>query len=155
MPRHGVRSRLMLRLIIFNALLLGSCGYAWFRGRSDERTVAVVCLGASLASLAVISSFATLYSSLEIGVLTVDIATLGAFTYVALRSERFWPLWVSGLQLTTSVAHMLKLLDPSLLPIAYSAAARMWSYPILIILAIGTWRGQRRERSEGQATSTR
>src|SRR3982751_1326977 len=145
----------MLRLIIFNALLLGSCGYAWFRGRSDERTVAVVSLGASLASLAVISSFATLYSSLEIGVLTVDIATLGAFTYVALRSERFWPLWVSGLQLTTSVAHMLKLLDPSLVPIAYSAAARMWSYPILIILAIGTWRGERRERSEGQATSPR
>ena len=138
----------MLRLFIFNALLLGSCGYAWFRGRSDERVVAAVCLGASLLSLAVISSFATLYSDLEVGVLTVDIATLGAFVYVALRSERFWPLWVSGLQLTTSVAHFLKVIDPTLVPIAYSAAARMWSYPILIILAVGTWRGQRQARAK-------
>jgi len=136
----------MLRLFIFNALLLGSCGYAWFRGRSDERLVAAICLAASLASLAVISSFRTLYSSLELGVLMVDIATLAAFTFVALRSERFWPLWVSGLQLTTSVAHFLKIIDPTLVPIAYSAAARMWSYPILIILAVGTWRSQRRAR---------
>src|SRR3982751_6678831 len=140
----------MLRLIIFNALLLGSCGYAWFRGRSDERTVAVVSLGASLASLALISSFQTLYSSLEIGVLTVDIATLAAFTYVALRSERFWPLWISGLQLTTSVAHFFKVIDPTLLPIAYSAAARIWSYPILVILAVGTWRSQRRRHNQNE-----
>jgi hypothetical protein len=141
----------MLRLIIFNALLLGSCGYAWIRGRSDERTVAAVCVGASIVTLAVISSFNTLYSNLEVGVLMVDIATLAAFTFVALRSDRFWPLWVSGLQLTTSVAHFLKVIDPTLVPIAYSAAARMWSYPILIILAIGTWRGQRRTRREGEA----
>jgi hypothetical protein len=145
----------MLRLFIFNALLLGSCGYAWFRGRSDERLVAAICVIASLASLALISSFKTLYSSVEIGVLTVDIATLAAFTFVALRSDRFWPLWVSGLQLTTSVAHFLKVIDPTLVPIAYSAAARMWSYPILIILAVGTWRTQRRTRlSNGQGAAT-
>ena len=143
----------MLRLLIFNALLLGSCAYAWFRGRSDERLVAAICLVASLASLALISSFQTLYSSLEIGVLTVDIATLAAFTYVALRSERFWPLWISGLQLTTSVAHFFKVIDPTLLPIAYSAAARIWSYPILVILAVGTWRSQRRARYENHQES--
>ena len=135
----------MIRLIIFNGLLFGSCGYAWFRGRADEKLVAAVCVIASLVTLAVLSSFQTLYSNLEYGVLSVDIATLGAFTYVALRSDRFWPLWVSGLQLTTSVAHFLKVMDPTLLPIAYSAAARMWSYPILVILAVGTWRSRRRQ----------
>src|SRR6266576_7203895 len=108
----------MVRLLIFNALLIGSCGYAWFRGRSDERVVAAICVIATLASLALISSFARLYSNLEVGVLAVDVVTLGAFTLVALRSERFWPLWVSGLQLTTSVAHLLKVIDPTLLPIA-------------------------------------
>jgi hypothetical protein len=144
----------MLRLIIFNALLIGSCSYAWLRGREDERIVAAVCVTASLVSLAVLSSFRTLYSNVELGVLTVDMVTLAAFTYVALRSDRFWPLWVSGLQLTTSVAHFLKLFDPTLLPIAYSAAARMWSYPILIILAVGTWRSHRRPRtSDGQGAA--
>lgn len=140
----------MLRLVIFNALLLGACGYAWFKGRADERLVAAICVIASIVSLIVISSFASLYSGLEVGVLIVDLITLGGFTFVALRSDRFWPLWISGLQLTTSVAHLLKVVDPTLLPIAYSAAARMWSYPILIILAVGTWRGQRRNSSPEQ-----
>ena len=134
----------MLRLLIFSALLFGSCGYAWFRGRTDERFAALTCITATLASAAVVSSFPTLYSGLELGILLIDIATLAAFVFIALRSERFWPLWVSGLQLTTSIAHLLKVIDPTLLPIAYSAAARMWSYPILIILAVGTWRGERR-----------
>ena len=106
----------MLRQIIFNGLLLGSCGYAWFRGRTDERIVAAVCIIASFASLALISSFKTLYSNVEYGVLAVDILTLAAFTAVALRSERFWPLWISGLQLTTAITHLLRLIDPTLLP---------------------------------------
>ena len=32
----------------------------------------------------------------------VDLAVLAGFVTVALRSKRFWPLWVAGLQLTTS-----------------------------------------------------
>jgi len=140
----------MLRLILFNSLLLGSCGYAWFRGRSDERIVAAVCVIASFGTLAVLSSFKSLYSNLEMGVLGVDIATFAAFTYVALGSDRFWPLWISGLQLTTTVAHFLKVLDPNFVPIAYSAAARMWSYPILLILAVGTWRGEQRRKQRSR-----
>lgn len=132
----------MLRLILFSALLIGSCGYALLRGRSDERLTAAVCITASLASLVLMGPVRLRYSHIEIGVLAVDILTLAAFTYVALRSDRFWPLWVSGLQLTTSIAHVLKAIEPSLVPIAYAAAGRSWSYPILIILAIGTWRGQ-------------
>ena len=80
---------------------------------------------------------------MEIGVLAVDLFTLAAFTYVALRSDRFWPLWISGLQLTTSIGHVLKAIDSHLVPFAYGAALRVWSYPILIILAVAVWRGQR------------
>ena len=39
---------------------------------------------------------------------------------------------------------MLKAIDSSLLPIAYAAALRFWSYPILIILAVGVWRSRHR-----------
>jgi hypothetical protein len=78
----------------------------------------------------------------------VDLATLSLFVAVALRSGRFWPLWVAGLQLTTSMGHLLKAMAPGLLPVAYGAALRVWSYPILIILALGTWRCQRRTRAE-------
>lgn len=134
----------MLRLIIFNALLVGACGYALWRGRSDERLTAIVCIIATVASIALTAPASLRYASVEVGVLIVDIFTLGAFTFVALRSDRFWPMWISGLQLTTSIAHFLKAAEPGLVPIAYAAAGRLWSYPILIILAVGTWRSHRR-----------
>jgi hypothetical protein len=133
----------MPRFLIYTILLLGVCGYAFWRGRKDERLAAAVCLIASVASLALLGPARLRYSGVELGVLAVDLFTLAAFTYVALRSDRFWPLWISGLQLTTSVGHVLKAIDSHLVPFAYAAALRVWSYPILIILAVAVWRGQR------------
>jgi hypothetical protein len=138
----------------FRALLILSCGYALWRGRSDERIVALVCLGATLASRLAFSPISVRYNSVETGLLIIDMAVLTSFIYVALRSQRFWPLWIAGLQLTSSMAHLMKAIDENLLPLAYGAAIALWSYPILIILAIGTWRGQRRDRAERQAAAT-
>ena len=132
---------LIARLIFYNLLLFGACGYAWLRGRSDERIVAMVCVAASFASLVMVTRLRL--SGIDVGILGVDIAVLAIFTLVALRSERFWPLWISGFQLTSSVAHVLKLIEPGLYPFAYAAAETFWSYPILIILAVGTWRVRR------------
>lgn len=132
----------MLRVILFDLLLFGSCGYALLRGGSDARVVAIACVFANFASYTVASQ----YTGVESGVLYVDLFALGVFTFVALRSDRFWPLWISGLQLTTSIAHLLKAVQPDLLPLAYAAAGRFWSYPILLILIIGTWRSDHRNR---------
>ena len=134
----------------FHVILLAVCAYALIAGRRDERAVAVTCLLASLATRLMISPVGDRYSGVEIGVALVDLATWAAFTVVALRSDRFWPLWISGLQLTTSLAHILKAINSDLFPIAYAAAGRMWVYPILIILAVGTWRRAARERRAGQ-----
>ena len=140
----------MLPKEIYWALLFAICGYALWRGRRDERVVAAVCLTASIATPLVVAPLGSRFSTVEIGVLLVDLATLGLFTFVALRSFRFWPLWVAGLQLTTSMAHLMKAVELDLMPTAYSAAARFWSYPILLILLIGTLRGQRQIAREQQ-----
>ena len=137
----------MIRLIIFNVLLLGSCAYALLRGTRDAQIVAVVTLAASMASYALVSR----YAQVEFGVLAVDILTFLAFTAVALKSDRFWPLWISGLQLTTSFGHLLKAWEDQLVPIAYAVALRSWSYPIQIILAVAVWRSQRRKLPEHRA----
>ena len=129
---------------VFRTLLILSCGYALWRGRKDERIVALVCIAATLASRLAFSPISVRYTSVETGLLVIDMAVLASFLFVALRSQRFWPLWVAGLQLTSSMAHLMKAIDDQLMPIAYGAAIALWSYPILIILAIGTWRGQRR-----------
>jgi hypothetical protein len=136
----------MTRILIYAALLAAVSAYAFMRGRSDERIAAAVCVIASLVSVALLGPVRQRYSGVETGVLIVDLATLAAFTWLALKSERFWPLWISGLQLTTTMGHLLKAVDSNLIPLAYGAALRSWSYPILIIVAVGTWRGEHRRR---------
>lgn len=128
----------------FWALLLLSCSYAVLRGRHSERLVAFICLGATLASHYLRSPLNERYVGLELGDVLVDFGVLLAFVAVALRSDRFWPLWIAGIQLTMSVTHVLKAIQPDLIPIAYAAAVRFWSYPILIILAVATYRARRR-----------
>ncbi len=119
------------------------CGYALVRGQRDERLAGCVCLLASLATRFAISPLHQRYGGIESGLLLVDLLVLAAFVGIALKSERFWPLWIAGLQLTGSMAHLLKAIEWDLVPRAYAAAAVFWSYPILLVLAIGTWRAHR------------
>lgn len=143
----------MVRLILYNLLLFGACGYALWRGKVDARIVAVAFFVGNFATFALRSRLSGGYSSLETGVFAVDLACLAAFTYAALISDRFWPLWVSGLQLTTSFGHVLKAIDVNLLPLAYAASLRFWGYPILVILAVGVWRSQKRLSRERQTAT--
>jgi len=130
--------------------MYGICAYALYRGKADARIVAAVFLVGNLATLTLRSST---YSSVETSVFVIDVLAFLAFTYAALISDRFWPLWVAGLQLTTSMGHVFKLIDSHLLPLAYAAALRFWAYPILIILAVGTWRSHRRTLQERHSTA--
>ena len=134
--------------ILYWSLLILTCGYALYRGGRYERLVAVICIAATIATMAVNSPLNRMYADVEQGALLVDLAVLAAFVGVALVSDRFWPLWVAGLQLTTSMAHFLKAVDPQLVPLAYGAAVRFWGYPILLILFFGAWRHRHRLRSQ-------
>ena len=138
----------MIPLLYWSILTL-TCGYALLRGRVDERVAAGMCIGASIISVLVLSPMSIRYTSLEEGEMAVDLIVFAVFLMVALRSDRFWPLWITGLQLTTILAHLLKAIDFKLLPAAYGAAERFWSYPILIVIAVGAWRQHR--RSLGQS----
>lgn len=130
--------------IVFDCLLLLSCGFALARGTRDGRIVALICLCATFASRLLIHPAAFRYSGVELGVVLVDALTFAGFTFVALQSSRFWPMWVAGLQLATLAAHLMKGLEGTLMPLVYAAASRAWSYPILIILTIGTLRAHHR-----------
>lgn len=133
----------MVRVIFYFLLLIGVAAYALSRGRRDERIAALTCVVASFASLALLVARPAYYSGLELGVAVIDLITLGTFVWIALRSSRFWPLWVAGLQLTSTTGHILKMIEPDLLPMVYAASLASWSYAILLIIAVGIWRGQR------------
>ena len=112
---------------LFRILLIGVVLYALWRGGRDERTVAMLCVIGTLATIAVITPLADRFEEIEIGVVAIDIALFVGFTIVALRSSRFWPLWIAGLQLTTMLGHSLKGFDTNLIPEAYGAALNFWA----------------------------
>lgn len=130
----------MIRLILFNLLLFGCCGYALWKGTRDARIIGLTCLVAAFASY----PFMTRYAGVEITVLFVDLLVLALFVYVALNSDRFWPLWIAGFQVTTVIGHLLRVMSGDLVPIAYAVALRFWAYPELIILAVAVWRSEHR-----------
>jgi uncharacterized membrane protein len=126
--------------------------YAFLRGSRDEQYVGIICVIGTLATSLVLSPVAERYQSVEMSVIAVDLGVLAGFVLVALRSTRFWPLWVAGLQLTAVMGHFLKGIDNHLLPRAYGVALGFWAYPIVIILAVCVWRTERRARAERRQT---
>lgn len=142
----------MLSPLFYWIILALVSAYAFLRGKMDERMAASVCIVATLITWLFNSPLHQRFSGVEFGVFAADILALAGFTWVALRSDRFWPLWVAGLQLTTTLAHLLKAVNLDLMPQAYAAAARFWVYPIFLIIVIGTWRSHQRAKLAQQAT---
>ena len=138
----------MLDPLSYWLLLTGVAAYALWRGRGDERAAALVCVVATAASVLVNSPLTRRFAGVETGVLVVDLLTLAAFIAIALRTKRFWPLWVAGFQLTSTFAHVLKAVHFSLVPQVYAAAERLWVYPIFLAIVVGTWRTQQRLRKQ-------
>jgi hypothetical protein len=128
-----------MNIVIYFTLLAAVCIFAFVRGGREERLAALVCLAASVASFAIYLGVEG-YEAVQPPIAAVDILALAAFIAISMKTARFWPLWVAGLQLTSATGHILKLAQPGLLPIAYATALASWSYLILIILAVGTWR---------------
>lgn len=99
----------------------------------------------SVLTLAVLSGPATRYRLVETGVLLVDIAAFAAFTILALRADRFWPIWASALAGLGILGHIGRwYLGPDIGRGAYVISMVIWSYPILALVAVGTFNHQRR-----------
>ncbi|RST30194.1 hypothetical protein HMF7854_04630 [Sphingomonas ginkgonis] len=135
-----------MNVYLYWPLLLLVTAVAMLRGSRDARAVTAICVLASVATHFAVAPVALRYSRIETGLLIIDQATLAGFTLIALVSQRFWPLWVAGLQLTSTLAHLFKALHFTLMPQAYAAAERLWVYPIFAIVLIGIVRHQLRLR---------
>lgn len=139
----------MLRITIFVALLILTCGYALWRGGAPERAVGTALLAATIASAMVRADVDHRFVEMETGLLIVDGLLLIVLVMVASRADRGWPLLVAGLHLVTVGAHVTKLVEPGMIPVTYALLIALWSYPMLIALGIGTWRHHCRIRRYG------
>src|SRR5688572_21872331 len=105
----------MLPTPVYYTFLLACCAYVALRGAAPEKIGAAIILVGSILSTAALTSPARRFTSVEVGVLLVDVAAFVALLVLSLRAERFWPLWVTALQSIATVAHAVKLIESDLI----------------------------------------
>lgn len=134
----------MPQVIFYFSLLFACWAYALLKGAAPERIGAsIIGIGSILTVLAA-SGSAHRFASVEIGIFIVDVGCFVAFLVLALRAERYWPLWIAGLQLIGTSGHAVKLVDPEVIRRAYWFIQAFWSYPMLLLIVLGTFRHQQR-----------
>jgi len=140
-----------MRMALFALLLFGCTFHALARGGRPEQIGAVTMFIGCFLTLAVNSPLTVRYASVELAILAVDAAMLAIFLALALSSDRYWPLWVTALQLLVVLAHVAKLIDREMLRNGYGFVMAVWSYPQLLAIALGT-RAHDRERRAAVTT---
>lgn len=143
----------MAFFIIFAVLVFGAFGLAWWRGGAPERVVATLYAAAWLITLVVDPADGARWWSIEVQFVVIDIVLLIALVLVALRANRYWPMWAASLQIMILLAHVAKGLNPNLFRFVYMVMTTSWPVFQLLLLIVGTLAVWRR-RSRGQDVSS-
>ena len=77
----------------------------------------------------------------------VDIALSLLLLWISLRSRKFWPLWLTAMQVLSTLAHFAPYV-PHIIPWAYGSAVALWMYLMLIVLGFAIHRGQRERQND-------
>ncbi|MEH6660839.1 MAG: hypothetical protein V7679_04235 [Parasphingorhabdus sp.] len=144
-----------MRTLVFLLFLGAICIYALYRGGGPERWVACIVIAMVVLDPAVHIFTPLEYATLDPGHLVIDMAGWLGLLAVALRANRFWPLCVVSLQTIALVAHATRLLDVTIHPKAYMIMQIASSYPLLVLLMIGTFYHQKRLKTIGTDRSWR
>jgi len=139
----------MSRVEFFVFLLAALCIYSAVRGGQPERRAVMIFIAGTIMTIVAASPSVDRFTQPEIGIFIVDLAMLSAFVLLALHAERYWTLWICAMQAIQVFSHIPIMIIPELLPQAYFVIAAIWAYPMLIVLAVGTYRHQQRLRQFG------
>ena len=136
---------------------------AWTRGSAPERW----CAGVLLAMVTILRLYRLLalptlpgnvisgYIAVNTVFLLTDGLALLTLIAVALRANRFYPLWIAGFQLTAVMTHLASGLMSSQLPFAYATLNIAPFYFMIITLVVGLIAHLRRVRLWGPYPSWR
>jgi hypothetical protein len=122
--------------LLFWGLVLLCGGFAATYGGRAGRHIALIYFAACLATSWVTrDDLAWLHPHLP--AFGVDLALLGALGWVAFRSDRWFPVWFTGLHVVAVTSHLASIVVPDFSPRVYFLVQALWSVPMLLTLAIG------------------
>ncbi|WP_448662509.1 hypothetical protein ACG3SL_17860 [Sphingomonas sp. CJ20] len=128
----------ILRSALYIGLALGGGTYAIRCGGHPERIVGILVLSTMAADPILHLSFALRFWAVDPTHVLIDITRFIALFAIALRANRFWPIWLSAFQLLALAAHLAKAMDLTIHPVVYGLMQAMWSYGIVIGLILAT-----------------
>ncbi|MBW8911111.1 MAG: hypothetical protein JF564_04320, partial [Sphingomonas sp.] len=77
------------------------------------------------------------WQGVNFGGLLVDLAVLVALVLLMLATDKYWLLWMTAFHVIGVLTHIARLIDPMIVPRAYSIGQGFWAYPMLIALTMG------------------
>jgi len=140
----------VLTVFIFQLLHTLCCAYALIWGGKPERLAGAMLFTAAMATVLVeISSHYFNYRDVELATLLIDAALLAGLVSLALKANRYWPIWISALHASTVTTHLVKFMNPVLLPTVYHIAAAVMAIPMAMLLVVAAYRHQQRMKLSG------
>ncbi|MEA3390336.1 hypothetical protein [Sphingobium sp. CCH11-B1] len=114
-------------------------------GRCERIAVGLFVL-AIISTHFATTEFTARYSSVEQGVLFVDLLLAGALIALAIKSDRFWPIWASSFHLLSVYTHIAMFLPPMIVAFPYAFLAAWWAWPTQASLVIGVFEHRQQRR---------
>lgn len=125
---------------LYNAVLVGTCAFAFVRGGRPERIGAAVCLLASYGTVAVRIMWPSQWLPAATLVLAIDIAVMATFLWLATSTIRFWPIWAAGFMLGNVAVTIAGAIFPHVHLFSFHTGLGAYAYLTLGVLGLGTYR---------------
>ena len=135
----------MGRILVFLGLTLCATSYAIARGGPPERLAAVLfLLGVAASATLGLFEMPGSFASVPARLVLIDIVWALLFTLLAVRANRLWLVPFAACQVVAALVHVTRLLFPAMIPTSYAFLTMIWSWPMIALLAGGTFAYRRR-----------
>ncbi|MGL5838411.1 MAG: hypothetical protein ACRCY3_07920 [Sphingorhabdus sp.] len=124
--------------LIYYFMLSLTVALAFRFGARSERQGAVIAMVGSIASTFITRQ--DRWDSLDLRLLTIDLMVLAGFWWLSLKSDRYWPYWLTGWQLVAVILHIQRGLFEDILPAPYALLSMYLAYPMLAVILVASIR---------------
>ena len=122
--------------VLFWLLTLLGCGFAATYGGKDGRWAVFLIISATLLTIPAML-FGRQWHSTEFAIFLVDLLLLANLYGLCLRSERYFPIWMTGFHLVAVTTHLSTLIAPEFTPRIYRALGSVWAIPMTLSMIVG------------------
>ena len=126
----------------------GTCGLALWRGGWPERLAAAGVLASSLVAPLVAQTIEV--NTIDVGYFLTDIALFAILIFIALKSDRWWPLFAAGFDLLAVSTHFALVLSSDILNFTYLSANTLWGYAVVAALGLGILEVEARRKRQAR-----